>query len=421
MDNLLTPSEFEIIPSAQVYGGECMGRLPDGRAVFIPFALPGEKVRIRLVEEKRGHARAELLEVLEPSPQRMRPFCAHFGVCGGCHYQHLAYAEQLAVKSDIVRQQLARIGGVQDPNILPICPSPQQTRYRNHVQFHLTPEGALGYHRAQSGGVFPLQECHLPLPAINELWPQLSFEPGQSLGRIGLRAGLEDDLQLILESSDNLPPDLTIEELPISAVHLGPDDSVVMAGSEVLFMQVLGKTFQVSAGSFFQVNGAVAGAMVQHILESIPQYQALGPSTTLLDIYSGVGLFSAFLAQRVGRIVAIESSPSACEDYAANLDAYEHIELYEAPAEMVLPALDLKADITLVDPPRSGLERRAMDGLIQLGAPLIVYISCDPATLGRDVKKLAAAGYELRQAKPFDMFPHTYHVETVVLMSRVSK
>lgn len=429
---------FEITLTTQVYGGECMGRLPDGRAVFVPFALPGELVRVRLVEEKRGHARAELVEVLQPSPQRIQPFCSHFGVCGGCHYQHLPYAGQLAVKQDIVRQQLERIGGVKNPNILPIVPSPQQTRYRNHVQFHLTAQGELGYHRAQSNEVLPLRECHLPLPAIDELWPLLSFEPGQSLKRIGVRAGLEDDLQLILESSDDLPPDLTIEELPISAVHLGPSDAVVLAGSPAMGMQVLDKTFQVSAGSFFQVNNAVAGAMVQHILQSIPQYQKLGPEATLIDIYCGVGLFSAFLAEKVGRVVGIEASPSACEDYAANLDAYDHIELYEAPAEIALPALDLRPelrtelssdlmheirpeirqDIALVDPPRAGLERRAMDGLIQLGAPLIVYISCDPATLARDVKKLAAAGYELMQVQPFDMFPHTYHVETVAWMTK---
>ncbi len=418
MDDQVTPIEFEIIPTAQVYGGESMGRLPDGRAVFIPFTIPGEKIRIRLVEEKRGHARAELLEVLQAAPQRVQPFCVHFGQCGGCNYQHIPYAEQLAIKMSIVRQQLMRIGGLENPNILPIVPSPQQTQYRNHVQFHLDAEGKLGFHQARSNRVFPLQECHLPLPVIAELWPKLAFEAGQSLERVGLRAGVEDDLQMILESSDDLPPDLTIEELPISAVHLGPASSVVMAGSETIFMQVLDKTFQVSAGSFFQVNIAMAEAMLQHILQSLPLYHELGPSTTLMDIYCGVGLFSAFLADKVGRIVGIETSASACEDFGANLDAYDHIELYEAPAEIVLPALELKPDIVLVDPPRSGLARRAMDGLVKLAAPLIVYISCDPTTLARDIKRLSAEGYTLLQATPFDMFPHTYHVETIALLEK---
>ncbi len=419
MNKQQTSEEFIITPFTHSYGGDSLGRLPDGRAVFTPFALPGEKIRIRLVEEKRGHARGELIEVLEPAAERIKPVCPHFQTCGGCHYQHMSYPAQLAAKTEILKDQLSRLGGLKDAEVKPIIASPLQYHYRNHVQFHLTPEGQLGYHQINKTGAFPIQECHLPEPVISEIWPRLSFEPGQEIGRIGLRCGVDEDVQMILESDEIEPPDFLVEDLPISAVHLGPAGPFVLAGSHTLLYQVLEKTFQVSAGSFFQVNIAMAEALVKHLLDTIPQFQNIGPQTTLLDVYSGVGLFSAFFADKVGRIIAIESSPSAAEDYVVNLDAYDSIELYEATAEAVLPSLDVKPDIVLVDPPRSGIDRRALDALVQLNPPLIVYISCDPATLARDVKRFLTAGYQLAQATPFDMFPQTFHIETVVMLSRI--
>ena len=408
-----SPSSLILTLSSLTYGGDCIGRLPDGRAVFVPFALPGETVSIRLVEEKRGHARAELLKVLSPSPQRIAPRCAHFTACGGCHYQHLAYPDQLAAKTAILSEQLGRIAGLKDPPVRPIVASPQPFNYRNHVQFHLTPEGKLGYHRPTSSAVLAIQECHLPEEALNAVWPQLDFGALPELERIGLRLGDGEDIQLILESRDPQPPELSIEELPLSAVHLSPAGPIVLAGSQSLYMEVLGRAFRVSAGSFFQVNTRMAGAMVQHILENLPRYFPLSPQTTLLDCYCGVGLFSAFLAPLVGRLVGIESSPSACEDFVENLDEFDHIELYEAPVEMTLPKLDLRPDVILVDPPRAGLDRYALDALLTLESPLLVYISCDPATLARDAKRLVGGGYRLEQITPFDLFPQTFHIESI--------
>lgn len=418
MNKQISSDDLMITPFIHSYGGDSLGRLQDGRAVFTPYAIPGEKIRVRLVEEKRGHARAELLEVLEPAAERIQPTCPHFQVCGGCHYQHMSYPAQLAAKTEILKDQLSRLGGLKNAEVKPIIASPLQTHYRNHVQFHLTPEGELGYYRFDNSSVLAIQECHLPEPVLNEIWPRLSFEPGQNIERIGLRCGVDEDVQMVLESSEPEPPDFLVEDLPISAIHLGPDGPYVLAGSYALPFQVLDKTFQVSAASFFQVNSWVAGSMVSHLLETIPQFQALGQNTTLLDVYSGVGLFSAFFADKVGRIIAIESSPSATDDYVVNLDAYDSIELYEATAEAVLPSLDVRPDIVLVDPPRAGIDRRALDGLIRLQAPLIAYISCDPATLSRDIRRLTTAGYQLAQVTPFDMFPQTFHVEAIALMSR---
>jgi 23S rRNA (uracil1939-C5)-methyltransferase len=404
---------FDVNLTTLVYGGEVLGRLPDGRAVFVPFGLPGEIVRIRLVDERRGFARAELIEILAPSPERVKPLCRHFGACGGCHYQHLPYAAQLKAKSLILQDQLERIGKLENIPIQPIVPSPEAFYYRNHIQFHLTQDGKLGFHFMRSQDVIAIQECHLPEETINTIWPQLEFEPLEDLERIGLRAGL-DDVQLILESSDIQAPEMSVEELTMSVVHLSPAGPLVMAGSEAVFIEVAGRPFRVSAGSFFQVNTAMAEKMVDHLLENLNLHKDM----IVLDVYCGVGLFSAFLAPRVGQLVGIESAPSAADDFVENLDEFENVTLYEAAAEDVLPVLDLHPDIILVDPPRSGLEPRALDGLLGLKPPILVYVSCDPATLGRDAKRLVTAGYSLLKITPFDLFPQTYHIESISFWER---
>jgi 23S rRNA (uracil1939-C5)-methyltransferase len=186
-----------------------------------------------------------------------------------------------------------------------------------------------------------------------------------------------------------------------------------MSGNYYQVMEILGRPFRVSAGAFFQVNNAVAEAMVQHILDTLPEFVPLSAQTVLLDVYCGVGLFSAFLAGRVGKLVGIEASPQACEDFVVNLDEFDNVELFEAPAETVLPVLDDEPDVILVDPPRAGLDTAVLDSIVELAPEVLVYVSCDPATLGRDAKRLTRAGYRLAQITPFDMFPQTYHIESI--------
>lgn len=390
-----------------------MGRLPDGRAVFVPYGLPGEWVRVRLVEEKRGHARAELVSVLRPSPERIEPRCAHFGVCGGCHYQHLPYERQLAAKTAILREQLERIAGIANPPLLAPVPAPAAWYYRNTVQFSLTPQGQVGYQRSGSHDVVAITECHLPEAPLNDLWPQLAFEADTGIQRVELRLGMEDDLLVTLESDDPQPPEFEVD-LPVSAVHIGPAGPLVLAGDDYTVIAVHERPFRVSAGAFFQVNTAQAEAMVSHLLAILP----LQPGSTLLDVYCGAGLFSAFLAPRVARLVAIELSPAACRDFVANLDEFDNVELYEGAAEVVLPSLKLKADVAIVDPPRSGLDRAALDALIQLAPATLAYVSCDPSTLARDARRLLQAGYRLTQITPFDLFPQTYAVESISFFER---
>ncbi|MFC1996696.1 class I SAM-dependent RNA methyltransferase [Chloroflexota bacterium] len=411
------------------YGGEAFGRLSNGKAVFVPFALPGEKVRIQLVEEKRGFARGKLLEVLEASPERIEPRCPHFfrpsltgnddelmDACGGCHYQILPYDKQLVVKAEILRDQLQRIGKLLDPPVQSTVPSPAPWNYRNHVQFHMTEKGALGFvgiKMAAGQSVIPIDECHLPAEPLIDLWGQLEIESIPGLDRVGLRLGADDDRMVVLESSDPEPIEMELD-LPVSVVYHGPGGSLVLGGEDHIVFQVLERSFRASAGVFFQVNTSMAGEMVAHLLENLD----LNPQDTLVDAYCGVGLFSAFLAPRVARLIGIEVHPEACKDFVVNLDEFENVELYEAPVERALSSLDINADILIADPPRAGLGHHTLKGIQTVNPRVIAYISCDPATLGRDARFLTEIGYHLRQITPFDLFPQTYHIESISFWDR---
>ena len=404
----------ELTITALAYGGEGMGRLPDGRAVFVPYTLPGERVRARLSQEKRSYARGRLLEVLAASPDRLAPRCPHFALCGGCHYQHMPYPLQMESKATILGELLHRIGRITHPPVEQPIPSPCPWVYRNHIQFHLTPEGKLGFLGHDSQEVIPIKECHLPEEAIGEIWPLLEIEPLPGLERVSLRSGAEGEVMVVLESTSNEAPELRVEGLPVSVVQVSPAGVLTLAGSEFIELEALGRPFRVSAASFFQVNTCMAEALIQHILTNVE----LNNRMTLLEIYCGTGLFSAFLAPRVGRLVGIESSPSACEDFMVNLDEVDHVELYEAPSEMVLPSIDFRPDILLVDPPRAGLDHAVLHQVLRLGAPVVVYVSCDPATLARDVRQLREGGYRLEKITPFDFFPQTYHIESISILKR---
>ncbi len=398
------------------YGGDGFGRLPDGRACFVPFTLPGEQVRVTLTEEKAGHARGRLLEVLRPSPERIQPPCRHFGVCGGCHYQHLDYPAQLAAKQRIFAEQLTRIAGISNPPVLPIVPSPLPWNYRNTVQFSLGPNGKPGYQAAGSHTVVEIEECRLPETALNEFWPSLDLESVPDIERVELKLGAGEDILVNFESSEPYVPDFEFStEADVSVVHLSPDGIVLLAGDDFTTLEVLGRPFRVSAGAFFQVNTSQAAAMVQHLFDILP----VTPQTNLLDVYCGVGLFSAFFAGRVGQVSGIELSEPACRDFAVNLDEFENVALYQGAAEDVLPGLNFPVDAAIVDPPRAGLARPVLDALLQLAPPQLAYISCDPSTLARDAKRLLAGGYQLTQATPFDLFPQTYHIESISLFEKI--
>ena len=402
---------FDILLEKLTYGGEAMGRLPDGRAVFVPFGLPGEQVRVRLTQDKQNFARGELLEVLTASPERIAPKCKHFGKCGGCHYQNLSYENQLLAKTEILRDQFQRIGKIENPPIKPIVPSALEWNYRNHVQFHLTAEGKLGFVNSKGNSVFPIEECHLPETGIDSFWRELQFESNKEVERVSLRAGHNEELMVVLESENFETPELEIEA-DVSVVHLFDEHPVVIAGRDHFVVSVLEKDFRVSAASFFQVNTKMAEKMVEHLLARLP----VSIITTVLDVYCGVGLFSKFFAPKCEQVIGIEASESACEDFVFNLDEFDNVELYEGTAEEILPGLAGRLDSStyiIVDPPRAGIERHTLDAIISIKPQIIAYVSCDPSTLARDAARLINGGYRLAEVTPFDLFPQTYHIESI--------
>lgn len=397
---------FELKLTGMAYGGDALGREAGGRMVFTPFGLPGEQVRVQITDEHARWARAHILEVLVPSPQRVEPRCQHFGECGGCHYQHMNYQAQLDTKTEILKEQLARIGGFDNAPVQPATPSPSPWNTRNHLQFKPTPEGRLGFNAAGSKRIIPIEECHLPEPDLAELWPRIAIKGLSGLSRVAVRSGVQNELMVILEGEGEPAIEMHLDA-PLSVVWISEGETIVLAGHPSLEMQVLDQPFIVSAGSFFQVNTAVADALVERTLDKLdPQ-----PGMIVFDLYAGVGLFSRFLAAEGAQIIAVEESASACADFESNLDAYEDIQLYEAPVEMALPEIPEQPHAIIVDPPRAGLSREALDLLATRAAPHMIYISCDAATFARDAGRLHASGYDLLQATPFDLFPQTYHLE----------
>ena len=397
-----------------VYGGDCLGRLPDGRAVFVPFVLPGEQVQVTLTEDKPRYARGLPVDWVTTSPDRISPRCAHFTICGGCQYQHFDYAKQLTVKETILRDQFERIGKVENPPIQPIVPALSPWHYRNTVQFQVGQKGELGYIHTDGEHLLPIEECHLPQEGITALWPQIELGEESGVFRLGIRQDTQDDLMLIMEGEDPKPPEFGVD-IPISAIYTPPDARLtVLAGEDHLIFSLLGRSFQVSARSFFQVNTAMAEKMVEHLLQNLD----FTGEPAAVELYAGVGLFSAFLAPRVGELVAVESAGSSCHDFAINLDAFENVSLYEAEAEEVLPVLDIQADLLVMDPPRAGLAPAVHDAIGRLAPRQIAYISCDPATLARDTRKILDKGYQLRSVTPFDLFPQTGHVESISILTK---
>ena len=391
--------QFQVRFASMVYGGYALGRLEDGRAAFVPYALPGELARITPIEQRPGYVRGELAQLLESSPQRIRPRCKHFSACGGCHYQHLDIDRQLEVKTAVLREQLARLAGLPDPPRLEALPSPQAWYYRNHLQFHLSPEGRLGFKVFRSERVMTIEECHLPEPELGELWPKLEpsiFAPGS-----GRPSGRE--VRVSLRRGTSGPP--VIWARPARGSE---------AAAEPVEFTLPGGRFRASPGSFFQVNTPLAAELAARVTAALRESPAARAGrATLLDLYCGVGLFSLYAAPFAARVVGVELAPSACADYRHNLRGCAHAELIQGRVEEVLPGLELRPEVVIADPPRAGLGRDVVRALAALRPSLLLYVSCDPATLARDARELVRCGYSLQSLTLFDLFPQTYHLESL--------
>ena len=387
-----------------VYGGEGLARL-DGRVVMAPFVLPGEAVRLAVTREKPGLVRARVEEILSPSPLRVPAPCPYFQRCGGCHYQHAPYAYQLQAKRDILLEVLRRTGKFDPPEeIAVVAGDPWQ--YRNRAQFHIR-DGRLGYLEAHSHKLCAIDCCPISSPKLNEVIGELNSmlhdRRWPRFVRVIEVFTDENQVQLNVTQSDQPVARRFFEWCAERIAGWTPT---------ALNYAVAGEVFQVSRHSFFQVNRFLIESLAETALES-----AGGDSA--LDLYAGVGLFSVPLARRFRSVTAVESGASGVRDLIANgFRAGVEINTVHSAADAFLSSLDQSPDFVLLDPPRAGVDKAVVSRLIALAPPSIAIVACDPATLARDLAGLLAGGYRIEAIAMLDLFPQTYHLETVVRLAR---
>ena len=438
---------MELTIEKLVYGGDGLARLPAneqgrGKAAFVPFVLAGEKVEADLLEEKPGFARARASRILEASLLRIEPRCPYFQRCGGCHYQHTGYEHQLEIKAAILKENLRRIAKLELEAELKVHPSPPW-HYRNRSRFrvHSAPQFAIGYYKFNSHELLPVEECPISSPLINRALAAM-----WQMGRGGkVPAGIReieffsnaDDTQLLVEVycgaeiANAAEPFATCLRAALTEVAgavffaaraskvdiSGDPQRISVSGADHLTYATKFASYRVSAGSFFQVNRHLADELV-NIVVGDASPSGRGASGTALDLYAGVGLFSAVLNREFARVIAVESSPTSHADLLYNSPA--NVKAVRASTEQYLEnaASKLRPDLVVVDPPRSGLGEKVIQGLMGLKAPRVIYVSCDPATLSRDLARLLKSGYRVEQAHLVDLFPQTYHLESVFHLVR---
>jgi 23S rRNA (uracil1939-C5)-methyltransferase len=449
-----------------IYGGDGLSRLPAdahgrGKAVFVPFVLAGEKIEATLVEQKPGFARAQSAGIVESSPHRSSPACPYFGQCGGCHYQHARYEHQLEIKKEILRETLRRTAKLELPSEIRVHASPPWN-YRNRSRLQLqTQPFAAGYFKMGSHELLPVESCPISSPLINRAIPALwqsgragkvpegvreiefftNAEDTQLLAvvfcasecrRASVRAWAEELRAKMPEiagvvafretrSGETRSGETRSGETRSGGTHA--PEKLVSLGADHLIYQTQRSAFRVSAGSFFQTNRFMTDELVRIV--------TAGRSGDLaLDLYAGVGLFSTALTQ-FKQVISVEPSQTSTADLAYN--QHSNGKVIQATTEQylarsgntgrvekgsVLPHPSQKPDFAVVDPPRSGLGESVAQLLAKLGAPRVAYVSCDPATLARDLVTLLAAGYCVEQVHIVDLFPQTFHLESVVQLTR---
>jgi 23S rRNA (uracil1939-C5)-methyltransferase len=434
-----------------IYGGDGLARLPPddrgrGKAVFIPFVLAGEKIEASLTEEKAGFARAKAEAIIDASPHRMQPRCAYFARCGGCHYQHASYEHQLEIKTDILRENFRRIAKLELKSEIEVHPSPPGNyRNRSRLQIRTQPEFAAGYFKLGGHEVLPVEQCPISSPLINRgiaaLWQISRAEKTPEGLREAEFFANADDTQLLVElACAPEAPESSLKNWAQGLRTVLPEIVGIVAfreakpreksasaaerllGTDYLTYQTQRFAYRVSAGSFFQTNRNLTDELVNIVTQ-----QASGDLA--LDLYAGVGLFSTALSGKFRHVVSVEPSPRALPDLQYNLPP--NGEAVKATTEQYLSqhsdrGLDAgrivsgkqKPDLVVVDPPRRGLGEPLARSLAEVAAARLIYVSCDPATLARDLVPLLAAGYRLEQAHVIDLFPQTYHLESIVKLVR---
>lgn len=421
-----------------VYGGDGLARVAaddhgPGKSVFVPFVLGEETIEAEITQEKAGFLRAQLNSICEPSPRRTPAGCVYFQRCGGCHYQHTNYANQLTIKANVLHETLRRTAKIELPCQLQIHPSPEWNyRNRTRLKIQTRPEFAIGYYKFRSHELLPIEQCPISSLLINQAIAQF-----WSAGREGKIPAEILEVELFADASDNallielycaegtprrqsraiaeelsgcFPAAKGVSVFERSSTREVSRPPLAHFGNSELTYETKQASYLVTAGAFFQTN--------RFLLDQLVGLATSSASGALaLDLYAGVGLFSAVLSKSFAQVVAVEASPISFNDLRRNCGP--RVKAVRATTQKYLPqASGLRPDFVVADPPRGGLGENVVRSMARLDAPRVVYVSCDPSTLARDLRTFGSMGYRIAQAHMVDLFPQTFHIESVFHLSR---
>ena len=439
--------------------GSGVARNNEGFVFFVPFALPGETVEVKIIRLKKHYGLTQLVSILEKSQERISPPCKWFGKCGGCQLQHSSYPYQLKIKTDLVREALARIAHVIPETPIPECtPSPLVWKYRNKASFPVRKSikgTETGFFIKGTHKVVPVDTClvndrdiDVLYSTVSEVLPSIGLHGytetthGGMVRHIIIRKGIVSSellLSLVLKKRPNRAQLKNIRDLANQVkaripslvgvtcninsrrdnVILG-EETLLISGRESLSENLAGLSFQYTSTAFFQINTFQAENLFSYSCDEA----LVNDTDSVLELYSGVGVLTSMLASRARHVTAVEDWSSSVESMKQNLsrNSLSNVRVVQGKVEEVTSKLkDQNHDIVVLDPPRSGCAEQVVDLIKELNPSRIIYISCNPSTLARDISRLFSSGnYILHKAKPFDMFPHTIHVETVATICRHS-
>lgn len=417
----------------------------NGYTVFVDGALPGEIIEAHLFEKHKRYGKARLVQILKHSPERVEPPCKLFGTCGGCQLMHLSYPKQLEVKRQRIIDALVRIGKMDGTLVAPCLPSPSSLAYRNKIQLPVRKGGnglLIGLYARGSHDLVEVEICHIHSPLGEAVYKEVrsillqskieAYDPATQEGELRhvlIKSTLHtNEAFVILVTGKKISTELEQIAAKIMAshpaikgvvhnLHTGKENVILGTGYQVLTgassMQekLCGLTFKVSPASFFQVNPAQA----EHLYSKALAFAELSGRETVLDAYCGVGTLSLLFAKHASKVIGVESVPQAIQDAHENakLNSIHNVTFVCSPCETFIPSLSA-IDIALINPPRKGCDPTFLDGIGRLLPKKLIYISCNPATLARDLAYLVQFGYKVRAVQPYDMFAQTAHVECVV-------
>lgn len=407
------------------FGGSGVGRI-SGKVVFVPYSAPGDDIKVRITKDTKGFSEGDIVEFISASPIRGEPPCPLHSICGGCQWLHIPYKEQLKAKEEIFKDTLRRIGKIDPSIVLPAQPSPMEFNYRSRVQFKVL-GNKIGFYKRESHELVNISECPLAHPLINrilkglrEIWPpspssitrvdiNVSPSDGNGIVSIYLSERSNFDFNRFFRTLNRSVPEVTG-----LIIHYGREEKI--SGSSYLFSQEGVFRFRASEGSFSQVNYHQNLNMKDYILSLAD----LKGNETVLELYSGGGNFTIPLAKQAGNIVGIEVSEASISDAIENskINDIKNATFIKATAEKGVEKIvgaygHTPFDLIVVDPPRDGCSQKVIEGIVSFKPKKIIYVSCNPSTLARDLSRFRELGYHTRSSRPFDMFPQTYHIESV--------